>query len=433
MTKSFNCASCSAPLEFEGKTMQKCRFCGCTVIAPPEMFNAASAAPFGDLSSLTGRALKIAEIDRLIHSGNKIEAIKVFRETFGVGLAEAKEAVERMARGESVDISGMQVRTAAPTQLKISPETIDAVKKAGATAGVFSLVIVLIILFITVASVGVGMYFAFAAADRSATSGSTGSDSPSERESAATELLKIGGEGNGIGRFKDNRHVAVDGKGRIYSSDYSPQRIQVFDAEGKFINQWNPAVGSNLYGLAADREGNVYIANDKGLFKHEGESGKLLAKAENTFPRSIASTWDGKVVAISGKTLMVFDKDLKKLSELKDAAEMMDSIVGFGQIAVDGEGQIFATVTHKQEIWKFSAEGKFLDRFPNAGSGIYGIAIDPQGRIFISNVSEIDVLDPNGTKIKVLDANQAFGLAFDQAGDLYVASRPHVIKEKLNF
>ena len=109
MTKTFNCASCSAPLEFEGTMMQKCRYCGSTVIAPHDMFYAGGG--FADLSSLSGRALKIAEINELVHDGKKLEAIKLFRETFGVGLDEAKNAVERMERGESVDISGMQITT----------------------------------------------------------------------------------------------------------------------------------------------------------------------------------------------------------------------------------------------------------------------------------------------------------------------------------
>ena len=34
MTQTFKCPSCSAPLEFEGKPMQKCRFCGSSVIVP---------------------------------------------------------------------------------------------------------------------------------------------------------------------------------------------------------------------------------------------------------------------------------------------------------------------------------------------------------------------------------------------------------------
>ena len=92
MTESFRCPSCSAPLEFEGKPVQKCRFCGGNVIVPAHViqsspsFGGAGRLDFGDLSSLTGKALKIAEIQRLIQSNQKIHAIKLFRETFGVGL-----------------------------------------------------------------------------------------------------------------------------------------------------------------------------------------------------------------------------------------------------------------------------------------------------------------------------------------------------------
>ncbi len=36
-----------------------------------------------------------ADVDRLLHMGQKIEAIKVFRALHGVGLQEAKDAVEK--------------------------------------------------------------------------------------------------------------------------------------------------------------------------------------------------------------------------------------------------------------------------------------------------------------------------------------------------
>jgi hypothetical protein len=36
-------------------------------------------------------------VDMLLNQGNKIKAIKLYREITGVGLAEAKEAVERRA------------------------------------------------------------------------------------------------------------------------------------------------------------------------------------------------------------------------------------------------------------------------------------------------------------------------------------------------
>jgi ribosomal protein L7/L12 len=43
----------------------------------------------------------LAEVQRHLASGNKIEAIKHYREATGVGLAEAKDAVERIAVGKA--------------------------------------------------------------------------------------------------------------------------------------------------------------------------------------------------------------------------------------------------------------------------------------------------------------------------------------------
>ncbi|MGC4175271.1 hypothetical protein [Demequina sp.] len=42
-----------------------------------------------------------AQIPRLVAEGEKIEAIKLYREHYGTSLADAKEAIDAMARGES--------------------------------------------------------------------------------------------------------------------------------------------------------------------------------------------------------------------------------------------------------------------------------------------------------------------------------------------
>lgn len=438
MTRSFNCASCSAPLEFEGTPTQKCRYCASTVIAPPELFYSTSASPFGDFSSLTGKALKIAEIDQLIHDGKKIEAIKVFRDTFGVGLAEATDAVERMERGESVDISGMKVQS---TRVA-SAEDIEKVKKIGMTIG-GSILATIILSIAIIGGVTIAiLYFTWAAVDHRlppVATNTTATDKPAAtpRPTAtpdAIEVLKLGGEGNGAGRFKDNRHVAVDGKGRIYSSDYSPHRIQVFDADGKFLNQWAPEAGTNLYDLVADRDGSVYLANDKGVFKHEGETGKLLARSAAIYPRGMTLTWDGKLIVTTRKVILILDSALQVLNEWKDAAERANSTFGFEKVTADGSGAIYALDDHTEEICKFSSDGKFLDRFPSKANSPNAIAVDPQGRLFVVDASEIKVLDPNsGQVIRELDAYQAFAVAFNQSGEMFTAARPYVLKHKLNF
>jgi sugar lactone lactonase YvrE len=434
MTRSFNCASCSAPLEFSGEVMQKCEHCGSTVIAPNEMFYAENAAPFGDLSSLHGRALKIAEIQQLIHDGKKIEAIKEFRETFSTGLKEAKDAVEAIERGESINISGMQIQAANRQAIKIDGE---AVKNIGKTVGSVMVVTILASSVLLIGLVAAILFFTVGRTDTKRAS-NTASQTPTPEAkggeaSPAQEVLKIGGEGNGPGRFKDNRHVTVDGKGRIYSSDYSPFRIQIFDAEGKFLSQWNTDAGTNLYDLAADRDGNLFIASDKGIFKYEGETGKLIAKAERVYPRGMALSWDGKVIVTAGRSMSILDNSLKPITEIKDAAERANSTFGFEAVAVDGDGVIYAIDRTADDICKFTMDGKFLNRFPTGASSPNAIAIDPQGRIFVSETSRIRALDSSGKGIKTFDAYQAFGLAFNPAGELFVASRPHVIKYVLDF
>lgn len=438
--ETFKCPSCSAPLEFEGKPMQKCPFCGSSVIAPSELFYRPSGGTPVDLSSLTGRALKIAEIQREIQRGNKINAIKIFRETFGTGLKEAKDAVEAMERGESVDISGMQVQS---INLHADPQNLEVVKKAGLAIGGSILATVLLTTLIIVGAILAIFYFTFSSVNRQLTSTSTPGTEPGSRANViatrstpapdAEEVLKFGGEGTGAGKFKDNRHIAVDGGGFIYSADYQGGRIQVFDAAGKFSTQWTAEAGMNLYDMAADRKGNVYIANNKGVSMFEGATGKLLNKSDSYYIQGMARFLDGKLVVSMGRGLAILDANLKIVQEFKDASERASTTGNFREIAVDGNNNIYALDSHNGDICKFSADGKFLNRMPTGTSSPNAIAIAPSGRIFVSDTSNIYVFEESGQRIKSFKATQAFGMAFNDAGELFVASRPYVIKYKLNF
>jgi hypothetical protein len=129
----------------------------------------------------------------------------------------------------------------------------------------------------------------------------------------------------------------------------------------------------------------------------------------------------------------LLDANLKTLVDIKDAAEKANSTFGFEKLAADGSGVIYAIDRQNDEVCKFSPDGKFLNRFSSNAGSANAIAIDPRGLIFISETSEIKVLDANGVLQRSVDANQAFGIAFDQVGDLFVASRPFVIKYKLAF
>lgn len=434
MTRTFNCASCSAPLDFTGEVTQKCEHCGSTVIAPRDLFYANDPAAFSDLSALTGRALKIAEIQRLIHDGQKIQAIKVFRETFGVGLKEAKDAVEAIERGESLDVSGMRVQVVKRPEIKIDTAALRGVGKVFGGTALIALVVGIGILGFGIAIV---TYFSFGSKTTFVSTASN--QTPAKpvgqsggKGSVTTELLKFGGEGVGPGQFKDNRHVAIDGKGRIYSSDYSSIRVQVFDGEGKFINQWKPENAQILYDLAADKDGNLFVATDRSIYKFEGETGKQLAKIEGVSPRGIALTWDGKVVATDRRGITIFDKDLKPTKQIKDAVEQASGTIGFQKVAVGGDGTIYVTERTSKDICKFSSDGKFLNRIPTDASSINAIAIAPDGRLFVVSTSSIKIIGPSGSPAGSFDAYQAFGIAFTPEGELLLASRPFIIKYRVD-
>jgi DNA-binding beta-propeller fold protein YncE len=61
-------------------------------------------------------------------------------------------------------------------------------------------------------------------------------------------IKAFGKRGTGPGEFNLPHSVAVDAKGQVYVADRENNRVQVFDADGKFLKQW-PHLGScqNLF------------------------------------------------------------------------------------------------------------------------------------------------------------------------------------------
>jgi outer membrane protein assembly factor BamB len=257
---------------------------------------------------------------------------------------------------------------------------------------------------------------------------SPGSKAPQDAE----EILKFGGEGTGAGKFKDNRSVAVGAGGWIYSADYSGGRVQIFDAVGTFQNQWTADAGMYLLDMAADRKGNVYVAHSQGIMVFGADGGAPVQKA-NYYIQGMALTLDGRVVISINRGITILDANLKPVQEIKNAAESASAKSGFREIAVDGNNNIYALDAQNGDILKFAPDGKFLNRTPSNSRSPQDIAIDPRGRIFVSDVSSISAFDENGKFLKTFKATQAFGMAFNDAGELFVASRPFVVKYKLNF
>jgi DNA-binding beta-propeller fold protein YncE len=428
MTETFDCASCSAPLDFEGTAVQKCKFCGSTVIVPSHLVP--GSTPVAD--SLGEIARNVAEVRRLIAAGNKIPAIKLFRETFGVGLKEAKDAVDAMEQGIGVDISAMPIETARG----VSTADLKAVRNAGLAISGSILGTIGLILLATIAIIVLILFFVFRVVERTVDPAiSSSKPAVVDNNTSAnkiTELLRFGGDGTGAGRFKDNRHVGTDRDGNIYSIDYQGARMQVFDRSGKFITQWQAGPADiAVRGMAVSRDGIVYISDVKGITAFNGQSGETLSRLDRYQIYGLTVTIDGKVITAGRTEISVLDRSLKTISEFKDAAKASSARSGFDEIAADGSGNIYALDRADHQICKFAADGKFLTRFPADLGSPNAIAVDPKGNIFVANTSEIRVVDERGLPLAKLPATQAFGLAFNDEGELFIASRPFVVKCKI--
>ncbi len=261
-------------------------------------------------------------------------------------------------------------------------------------------------------------------------------------DSFATKLLDFGSEGIGPGMFKDARAIAVDASGKIYVGEYIGGRIQVFDAEGKFITQWEVDRKMPLTGMAADRNGTVYIVQKGTISRHEGATGKLLgqmAYAEGWGFDDVSVTADGGLVAAWYKNrddIVRFDPQGQVVRTIRAAISSVTEESELDtHVAVDGLGNIYALGTFSNAVFKFDSNGKYLTRFGSDGDqpgqfrAAQTIAVDGKGRVFVSDFKGVQVFDGNGRYLTVFNpGGLASGMVFNDKNELFVVARKQVLK-----
>ena len=72
-------------------------------------------------------------------------------------------------------------------------------------------------------------------------------------------LLQWGTRGKGAGEFGLPHNLVIDRQGRVYVTDRDNQRIEVFDANGKFLSQWTGTGG--ISGLAITKEQQIWTGS----------------------------------------------------------------------------------------------------------------------------------------------------------------------------
>ncbi|HET8676753.1 MAG TPA: hypothetical protein VFO63_13235 [Blastocatellia bacterium] len=249
--------------------------------------------------------------------------------------------------------------------------------------------------------------------------------------------LEFGSEGIGAGQFKDARAVAVDGDGRIYVGEYSGGRVQVFDAEGKFLTQWMVDRERVLLNLAADRRGTVYAVHSNAILRYEGPTGKPLGEVPKS-PGNRYENYSDAYVALDGSLYAIGTNDnilrISPEGEVRTVVQTHERTgerLSLDKLAVDGTGTVYALDRMSSMVFKFAPDGRFVNRFGGRGDkpgqlfSPHNIAIDGQGRVYVSDTFRaVHVFDGNGLFLDSFGGREVtFGITINDRNEIFACLR----------
>ena len=181
----------------------------------------------------------------------------------------------------------------------------------------------------------------------------------------------------------------MDGEGHLYVGESTGGRIQVFDSNGKFLNQFFAGdENTDLQGFAVDRKGVVYVADGEDITRYDGATGKSLGKLKyNGGPGfgelalapdgGLYAMWyerrNGVFTSVEGarEDLVRFDSNGKVVKVIKGViSSMTDNVELDNALAVDGRGNVYLAALFENAIFKFDGNGKFITRLGSSGEGL---------------------------------------------------------------
>jgi DNA-directed RNA polymerase subunit RPC12/RpoP len=342
----------------------------------------------------------------------------------------------------------------APTERPVMMQTTTPATGGSSILGIVAGLVVLLVVFGVVGLVLIGAL-------------SGGSQATPVAKALATQtpagfahvVLSFGGQGTAPGLFQDARHIAADADGNMYVDDHDTLRVQKFDPTGKYASGWSvdQSLCSNksasLDTLAADRAGNVFVHFCGSVLKYDGATGKLLAQfnGDKNSPRDfymdeVLYSDGGLLVLADGasananEVLLRLDTNGKVLARypnpVTDQSKRPASALTL-EPAMDGLGNIFLLNKDDYAIYKYTPDGKYVNRFGSVGKGTgqfdtwaQHIAIDNQSRVYVTDFSGIKVFDYNGAYIESMSDRSIKGIQemrINDKNEIYVVAGSSMI------
>lgn len=146
-----------------------------------------------------------------------------------------------------------------------------------------------------------------------------------------TYLFEWGKKGSHKGEFNIPHAIDLDSHENVYVADRENNRIQEFDAKGKFLKEWKNNVAVQLYSLAVDLRDNNLFAVDY-------------------------LTVNG--ILTKGSDIMVFDSTAKLLTRFGRTGFYNGPVCRYHDIAIDNESSMYVGDILGNRIQKFRLKSR---------------------------------------------------------------------------
>lgn len=265
-------------------------------------------------------------------------------------------------------------------------------------------------------------------------------------------LLNVNSLGRGVDEL---RGIVIDPSGNIVVADTYKHRIQEYDTDGTFLDQWGE-YGKRIEqfrlpsGMVVGDDGALYVVetgnNRVQMFDSSGDfvtEWGSLGSGEGEFnePKGIAIDSEGFVYVV--------DSGNHRVQKFNSTGTFITEWGGYGMsygkfnsptgIAIDSHDFVFVTDTLNNRVQKFDPDGNYVLRWGELGSGDglfdrpTGIAVDSQGftyvvdtgndriqKFFTDGRFQIFIEDWYGNDTQDVWLNDPSGVIVDPDGFLYV-------------